>query len=111
MLDEVNIMMKYSNLSLTVQKSLLKARLLDLNFQDQDLANVIQKAKNVVDFDLDKDNRLIRLLWILLDQIDLWLRYYNVVVNDNISWTNQYQIPLEIFVVIDNKCKTRLVCQ
>ncbi|CAG8837205.1 9535_t:CDS:2, partial [Racocetra persica] len=42
-LDEINIMMRHSNLLLIVQKSLLKARFLDLNFQDQDLANAIQK--------------------------------------------------------------------
>ncbi|CAG8746628.1 13364_t:CDS:2, partial [Cetraspora pellucida] len=108
-LDEINIMTKHGNLSLTVQKSLLKARFFDLNFQDQDLANAIQKAKSTTK--INNDNRLIRLLWMSLGQVDLWLRYYNVVVNNNTARTNQYQMPLGLFIVIDNKCKTHLACQ
>ncbi|CAG8808511.1 30503_t:CDS:2, partial [Racocetra persica] len=85
-LDEINIITKHSNLSLIVQKSLLKARFSDLNFQDQDLVNEIQKAKSttkisndtsvllttlmqkkledpcwVVDFELDNNNHLTHL--------------------------------------------------
>lgn len=129
-------MTRHANLSLAAQKRLLKARFPDLNFQDQDLANAIQKVKKtagvnndasilltslmqkkledprwVVDFELDQDNRLVRLLWMSPGQVDLWLKYYDVVVNDNTAKTNQYQMPLGIFVVIDNKCKTRLACQ
>ncbi|RHZ89158.1 hypothetical protein Glove_18g82 [Diversispora epigaea] len=135
-LKEISLMTKHGNLSLTAQRNLLKARFPNLHFQDQDLANAIQKYKNinkinndastfltsllqkkiedlrwVDDFELDKENRLTRLLWMSPDQIDLWLKYYNVVVNDNTAKTNQYQILLEIFIIIDNKCKTRLVCQ
>jgi len=65
----------------------------------------------VVDFELDKDNRLTRLLWMSPDQVDLWHKYHDVVINDNTSRTNQYQMPLGVFIIIDNKCKTRLVCQ
>ena len=129
-------MTKHGNLTLTVQRSLLKVRFPDLHFQDQDLANVIHKYKKVdkinnnastlltklmqkkaedvrwvVDFELDEDNRLTRLLWMTPDQVNLWLKYYDVVVNDNTFRTNQYQMPLGVFIVIDNKCKTRLVCQ
>ena len=129
-------MTKHGNLTLTAQRNLLKARFPDIYFQDQDLANAIQKYKNadkvnndasalltmlmqkkiedsrwVVDFELDKDNRLTRLLWMSPDQVDLWLRYYDVIINDNTARTNQYQMPLGVFIVIDNKCKTRLVCQ
>ncbi|CAG8809532.1 10293_t:CDS:2, partial [Cetraspora pellucida] len=113
-----------------------EARFPDLNFQDQDLANAIQKVKKtaevnndasilltslmqkiledprwVVDFELDQDNHLVRLLWMSSGQVDLWLKYYDVIVNDNTTKTNQYQMPLGIFIVIDNKCKTRLTCQ
>ncbi|GES72527.1 protein FAR1-related sequence 11-like [Rhizophagus clarus] len=55
----------------------------------------------VVDFELDKDNCLTHLLWMLPDQVDLWLRYYDVIVNDNIARTNQYQIPLEVFIILN----------
>ena len=47
----------------------------------------------VVDFELDKDNRLTRLLWMSPDQVDLWHKYHDVVINDNTSRTNQYQMP------------------
>ncbi|RHZ53322.1 hypothetical protein Glove_443g1 [Diversispora epigaea] len=135
-LKEISLMTKHGNLSLTAQRNLLKARFPNLHFQDQDLANAIQKYKNinkinndastlltsllqkkiedlrwVVDFELDKENQLTRLLWMSPDQIDLWLKYYDVVVNDNTAKTNQYQMLLGIFIIIDNKCKTRLVCQ
>ncbi|EXX75372.1 hypothetical protein RirG_042450 [Rhizophagus irregularis DAOM 197198w] len=65
----------------------------------------------IVDFELDKDNRLTCLLWMSSDQVDLWLRYHDVVINDNTARTNQYQMPLEVFIIIDNKCKSCLVCQ
>ncbi|CAG8730544.1 7459_t:CDS:2 [Cetraspora pellucida] len=44
-LHEISLMTKHGNLSLTVQRSLLKARFPDLHFQNQDLANAIQKYK------------------------------------------------------------------
>ncbi|RHZ84559.1 hypothetical protein Glove_79g134 [Diversispora epigaea] len=71
----------------------------------------IEDLRWVVDFELDKENRLTRLFWMSPDQVDLWLKYHDVVVNDNTAKTNQYQMPLGIFIIIDNKCKTRLVCQ
>ncbi|CAB5207835.1 unnamed protein product [Rhizophagus irregularis] len=86
-LNEILLMTKYGSLTLTAQRNLLKARFPDLHFQDQDLANVIHKYKIadkinndasallttlmqkkaedlrwVVDFELDKDNRLTCLL-------------------------------------------------
>ncbi|CAB4425742.1 unnamed protein product [Rhizophagus irregularis] len=97
-INEISLMTKHGNLTLTAQRNLLKARFPDIHFQDQDLANVIQKYKNmdkinndasalltmlmqkkaedlrwVVDFELDNDNRLTRLLWMSPDQVELWL--------------------------------------
>ncbi|RHZ72157.1 hypothetical protein Glove_245g26 [Diversispora epigaea] len=95
-LKEISLMTKHGNLTLTAQRNLLKARFQNLHFQDQDLANAIQKYKNVnkinndastlltslmqkkiedlrwvVDFELDKENRLTRLFWMSPDQVDL----------------------------------------
>ncbi|CAB4425841.1 unnamed protein product [Rhizophagus irregularis] len=42
----------------------------------------------------NNDNRLTRLLWISPDQVELWLKYHDVVINDNTTRTNQYQLPL-----------------
>ncbi|GBB93919.1 hypothetical protein RclHR1_22530004 [Rhizophagus clarus] len=113
-LNEISLMTKHGNLTLTVQRNLLKAQFSDLHFQDQNLANVIQKHKKadrinndasalltklmqkkaeelrwIVNFELDKDNCLTRLFWMSPDQMDLWLRYYDIIVNDNTARTNQ----------------------
>lgn len=86
-INEISLMTKHGNLTLTAQRNLLRARFPEIHFQDQDLANVIQKYKNVnkidndasvlltmlmkkkaedlrwvVDFELDNDNHLTRLL-------------------------------------------------
>ncbi|CAB5396430.1 unnamed protein product [Rhizophagus irregularis] len=45
------------------------------------------------------------------DQVELWLKYHNVVINNNTTRTNQYQLLLDVFIVIDNKNKMRFVCQ
>ncbi|CAB4489231.1 unnamed protein product [Rhizophagus irregularis] len=112
-LNEILLITKYGSLTLTAQRNLLKARFPDLHFQDQGLANIIHKYKIadkvnndtsallttlmqkkaedlhwIVDFELDKDNRLTCLLWMSSDQVDLWLRYHDVVINDNTARTN-----------------------
>ena len=135
-LNKISLMTKHGNLTLTAQRNLLKARFPDLYFQNQDLANAIQKYKNtdkinndasalltvlmqkkiedlrwIVEFELDKNNRLTRLFWMTPDQVNLWLKYYDVMINDNTARTNQYQMPFGVFVIIDNKGKTRLICQ
>ena len=91
-LNEILLMTKHGNLTLTAQRNLLKAHFPDLHFQNQDLANTIQKYKNtdkinndasalltvlmqkkiedlrwIVEFELDKDNHLTRLFWMTPD--------------------------------------------
>ncbi|RHZ64231.1 hypothetical protein Glove_326g241 [Diversispora epigaea] len=44
-------------------------------------------------------------------QIALWLEYYDVILNDNTAKTNRYQMPLSLFLAIDNNTKSRLVAQ
>ncbi|EXX54899.1 hypothetical protein RirG_230330 [Rhizophagus irregularis DAOM 197198w] len=118
-LNEILLMTKYGSLTLTAQRNLLKARFPDLHFQDQDLANVIHKYKIADKINNDASALLTTLMqkkaedlrWMSPDQVDLWLRYHDVVINDNTARTNQYQMPLGVFIIIDNKCKSRLVCQ
>ena len=43
------------------------------------------------------------------DQLDLYLRYNDVVLNDNTARTNKYNLPLGTFTVIDNNGSTRLI--
>ena len=44
-------------------------------------------------------------------QITLWLEYYDVILNDNTAKTNYYQMPLSLFLVVDNNTKSQLVAQ
>ena len=47
-LNEISLMTKHGNLTLTAQRNLLKARFPDLHFQNQNLANAIQKYKILI---------------------------------------------------------------
>src|SRR5947207_2576450 len=44
-------------------------------------------------------------------QITLWLEYYDVILNDNTAKTNRYQMPLSLFLIVDNNTRSRLVAQ
>src|SRR6266540_2884215 len=44
-------------------------------------------------------------------QIALWLEYHDVILNDNTAKTNHYQIPLSLFLTIDNNTRSCLVTQ
>ena len=44
-IDEIEIMTKHANLSITVQCNLLKVRFPKINYIDSDLSNAIQKIK------------------------------------------------------------------
>src|SRR6185437_14217805 len=45
------------------------------------------------------------------EQIALWLEYHDVILNDNTAKINRYQMPLSLFLIIDNNTKSRLVAQ
>ena len=42
-------------------------------------------------------------------QRELYRRYHYIVVNDNTAQTNSLNMPLNVFVVVDNDGKTRVV--
>ncbi|CAG8668959.1 2853_t:CDS:2, partial [Ambispora gerdemannii] len=117
-------------------KKLLKAKFPTQSILDCDLINAIQKFKVktdvaqdasrllqtlirhkshdpewFVEFQLDDENRLIRLFWMSPTQITLWLEYHDVILNDNTAKTNRYQMPLSLFLAVDNNTRSRLVAQ
>ncbi len=135
-LEEVQFLTKHGNLPITIQRRLLKAKFPTLSVLDCDLANAIQKykvkseimhdASNLlkeliqrksnelgwfVEFQLDKDNRLTRLFWMSPAQIALWLEYHDVILNDNTAKTNRFNMPLSLFLAVDNNTRSRLVAQ
>ncbi len=44
-------------------------------------------------------------------QIALWLEYHDIILNDNTTKTNCYQMPLLLFLTIDNNTKSHLIIQ
>lgn len=135
-LSEIQFLTENGNLSIGTQKKLLKAKFPTESILDRDLSNAIQRFKVhndekldasrllttlldrksydhqwAVEFELDNENRLIRLFWMSPAQIVLWLEYYDVVLNDNTAKTNRYQMPLSLFLAVDNNTRSRLVAQ
>jgi hypothetical protein len=131
---EIQFLSEYGNLSITTQRKLLKARFPTITILDCDLANAIQKYKVksdivndasrllktlierksadpgwFIEFELDQENRLTRLFWMSPAQISLWIEYHDVILNDNTAKTNRYQMPLSLFLIVDNNTKSRLV--
>lgn len=132
-LNEIQFLTKHGNLSIGTQKNLLKAKFPNESILERDLANAIQKFKVkadektdasrlltiliqkkthdpewVVKFELDTENRLARLFWMSPTQVALWVEYHDVVLNDNTAKTNRYQMPLLLFLVVDNNTRSLL---
>jgi len=47
----------------------------------------------------------------LPDQVQRWITYHDVILNDNTHKTNQHNMLLSLFVAVDNHFRTRLVAQ
>ncbi|EXX55726.1 hypothetical protein RirG_222750 [Rhizophagus irregularis DAOM 197198w] len=43
--------------------------------------------------------------------IALWLEYHDIILNDNTAKTNRYNMPLSLFLAVDNNTRSRLVAQ
>ncbi|CAB5369719.1 unnamed protein product [Rhizophagus irregularis] len=135
-LKEVQFLTEHGNLAITIQRKLLKAKFPTLSILNCDLANAIQKYKVkpdivhdashllktlieyksnspgwFIEFQLDQENRLSRLFWMSPTQIALWLEYHDVILNDNTMKTNRYNMPLSLFLAIDNNIRSCLIAQ
>ena len=135
-LNEIQFFTEHGSLSIGTQRKLLKAKFPTASILDCDLTNAIRKFKVrhdekqnaarllttlinrkshnsewVVEFELDNENRLTRLFWMSPEQVILWLEYHDVILNDNTAKTNRYQMPLSLFLIVDNNTKSRLVAQ
>ncbi|CAG8663204.1 5743_t:CDS:10, partial [Ambispora gerdemannii] len=97
---EIQFLTENGNLSIGTQKKLLKAKFPTESILDRNLSNIIQKFKIHTDEKLDASQ-----------QIVLWLKYYDVILNNNTAKTNCYQIPLSLFLIVDNNTRLRLVVQ
>lgn len=133
--EEIQFYVQDCHLGATVLKRILRKKFPDQEIYDQDLYNMMHKFKTDalikndaiilyeqlvklqqedsnwyfnVDFE-GVDNRLSRIFWMSPDQKHLWMRFHDVVLNDNTCKTNKYSMPLSIFIIIDSDQRSRIV--
>ncbi|GBB84345.1 hypothetical protein RclHR1_10970006 [Rhizophagus clarus] len=56
-------------------------------------------------------NTLTKLFWMNPNQLEAWYQYSDVILNDNTSKTNRYDMSLSFFVAVDNNLKSQIVAQ
>jgi hypothetical protein len=44
-------------------------------------------------------------------QVELWIQYHDVIINDITCKTNRYDMALSLFIAINNHNNSRLICQ
>lgn len=79
-----------------------------------DLCELLQQKQRedsnwFIKIELDDSARLQRLFWMSPAQRILYRRYRDVVLNDNIAKTNRFNMPLNVFVVVDTDGRSRVV--
>jgi len=47
----------------------------------------------------------------LPQQVQLWIRFCDVIITDDIYKTNWYDMALSLFIIIDNHNQTQIVVQ
>ncbi|CAG8824579.1 583_t:CDS:2, partial [Cetraspora pellucida] len=91
-----------------------------LHDQKNDVSKLYEKLLNkkeadpwwYVQVDWNPNSKCLRRLFYMSpDQIERWLEYCDVVLNNNTSATNHYEIALSLFLVVDNHLSSRLVAQ
>ncbi|CAI2191107.1 7365_t:CDS:2 [Funneliformis geosporum] len=66
----------------------------------------------VVEYQLDSISRsLTHILWMELQQVELYIRYGSVIAYDNTAKMNIYGLSLSIFVIVDNNYNISPVAQ
>lgn len=125
------------NLNATIQRRLLSAKFPNFTIHPRNLQNLIQKYKRMdreendaakllkhlltkkaeepgweVYWELHQvTNSLDKIFWMSPDQVQRWITYHDVILNDNTYKTNQYNMPLSLFIAVDNHFRTRLIAQ
>ncbi len=137
MLKDIEFLTKHVHLSTTQQRIYLEEKYPEQKIRSDILRSKIQKhrpsAKDLsndasklyeyliklkendarwqIFVDFDETKVLRRLFWMSPNQIELWIQYHDVIINDITYKTNRYNMALSLFVAIDNRNCSRLVCQ
>jgi hypothetical protein len=136
MLEKIKFWTIHGRMGITNQYNLLVASFPDKVINRKDLSNAIQKFKKQMkpnrndacqmlnELYLKKENnpmwvvkprfdpeerRLNSLFWMAPDQIIAYERYHDVVIVDTTSRTNQFDMILMLFTVIDNNFRNLIV--
>jgi hypothetical protein len=64
-----------------------------------------------VEYDHDERNQLTRLVWMQREQVELYLRFCDVLVIDTTQRTNRFNMILMLIIGVDNHDRTRLLAQ
>jgi hypothetical protein len=61
---------------------------------------------------MDQDSgRLLGIFFMSPEQKALWIRFSDIISNDNTASTNAFNLPLSLFVAVDNHYHSRVVAQ
>jgi hypothetical protein len=101
----------------TVANAIQRAKIQAVRNEYSEAAELFQilqdKARKDNDWfistELDNQGRLLRIFWMSPSQRSLYRRYRDVVLNDSTYKTNRFHMPLNVFVIVDNDGKSRLV--
>ncbi|RHZ49795.1 hypothetical protein Glove_511g1 [Diversispora epigaea] len=125
------------NLNATIQRRLLSAKFPNITIYPRDLQNLMQKYKVADRQENDASNLLRQLLtkkteepgwevfweinretksldkvfWMSPEQVQPWMTYHDIILNDNTHKTNQFNMPRSLFTAVDNHFRTHLVAQ
>ncbi|GES91442.1 protein FAR1-related sequence 5-like [Rhizophagus clarus] len=139
--SEIEFYTNSANLDASLQRQLLEARYPDREFHSKDISNAIQKAKhhvrmipgnepsndasnllkqiNTIRSDdllwfveyFTENNFLSRIFWMNPKQINLWMKFSDVVICDTTFGTNRYNISLMLFIRVDRRNHSQLLGQ
>ncbi|GBC03782.1 hypothetical protein RclHR1_05310009 [Rhizophagus clarus] len=139
--SEIEFYTNSANLDASLQRQLLEARYPDREFHSKDISNAIQKAKhharmipgnepsndasnllkqiNTMRGDdplwfvecFTENNFLSRIFWMNPKQINLWMKFSDVVICDTTFGTNRYNMSLMLFIGVDRRNHSRLLGQ
>ncbi|CAG8801253.1 30923_t:CDS:2 [Gigaspora margarita] len=137
-MEQIEYYIIHSRCDATMIRHLLQPKYPEHVFLIQDLGNAIQKIKREKGIKLsdaaslltkllelqssnpawfvkplidDMSNRLIGIFWMLPEQRERWAKFYNIIIHDNTTQTNKYNLLLSLFILINNQNKSRLAAQ
>ncbi|CAG8713217.1 18279_t:CDS:2, partial [Racocetra fulgida] len=136
--EDIRHLVVNSRCDLSTIRSLVSAKYSDQLFLTCDLANIVTQLRREHHIEGNDASRLLTLLyeykeadpnwyikplidpvssrlrgifWMDPGQRERWIRFCDIIIQDNTAQTNHYNFPLCLFVLINNYNKTRIAVQ